>query len=228
MMVRGSDEVRDTWSIPSNAKRWTHPTNGCTHLFLLWGSDYLTTNFLPFLIYTPFEASPVMRRPARSKIGAFVTSAPSTSGIPIAEGVSWKLNVRALAVVEQYLLATLAAWREKYHAINICEKKLSQRRKERKDNVRSKRFWYMRHGHDVLAETHIHGGNTEITWSHTTMILTYLTTNLNSGSALTKSGDATLVVAWQRCNVNEMFILVFVASRDGDIRKNWRGYHQMR
>ena len=169
-----------------------------------------------------------MRRPARSKIGAFVTSAPSTSGIPIAEGVSWKLNVRALAVGEQYLLATLAAWREKYHAINICEKKLSQRRKERKDNVRSKRFWYMRHGHDVLAETHIHGGNTEITWSHTTMILTYLTTNLNSGGALTKSGNATLVVAWQRCNVNEMFILVFVASRDGDIRKNWRGYHQMR
>ena len=100
--------------------------------FLLRGSDYLTTNFLPFLIYTPFEASPVMRRPARSKIGAFVTSAPSTSGIPIAEGVSWKLNVRALAVGEQYLLATLAAWREIYHAINICEKKLSQRRKERK------------------------------------------------------------------------------------------------
>ena len=121
-------------------KRWVHPINGCTHLFLLRGSDYLTTNFLPFLIYTPFEASPVMRRPARSKIGAFVTSAPSTSGIPIAEGVSWKLNVRALAVGEQYLLATLAAWREKYHAINICEKKLSQRRKERKDNVRSKRF----------------------------------------------------------------------------------------
>ena len=114
--------------------------NGCTHLFLLRGSDYLTTNFLPFLIYTPFEASPVMRRPARSKIGAFVTSAPSTSGIPIAEGVSWKLNVRALAVGEQYLLATLAAWREKYHAINICEKKLSQRHKERKDHVRSKRF----------------------------------------------------------------------------------------
>ena len=114
--------------------------NGCTHLFLLRGSDYLTTNFLPFLIYTPFEASPVMRRPARSKIGAFVTSAPSTSGIPIAEGVSWKLNVRALAVGEQYLLATLAALREIYHAINICEKKLSQRRKERKDNVRSKRF----------------------------------------------------------------------------------------
>ena len=25
MMVRGSDEVRNTWSIPSNAKRWTHP-----------------------------------------------------------------------------------------------------------------------------------------------------------------------------------------------------------
>ena len=114
--------------------------NGCTHLFLLRGSDYLTTNFLPFLIYTPFEASPVMRRPARSKIGAFVTSAPSTSGIPIAEGVSWKLNVRVLAVGEQYLLATLAAWREIYHAINICEKKLSQRHKERKDHVRSKRF----------------------------------------------------------------------------------------
>ena len=102
--------------------------------FCYGGSDYLTTNFLPFLIYTPFEASPVMRRPARSKIGAFVTSAPSTSGIPIAEGVSWKLNVRALAVGEQYLLATLAALREIYHAINICEKGLSQRRKERKDN----------------------------------------------------------------------------------------------
>ena len=40
----------------------------------------------------------------------------------------------------EYLLATLAAWREIYHAINICEKKLSQRRKERKDNVCSKRF----------------------------------------------------------------------------------------
>ena len=40
----------------------------------------------------------------------------------------------------EYLLATLAAWREIYHAINICEKKLSQRRKERKDNARSKRF----------------------------------------------------------------------------------------
>ena len=81
----------------------------------------------------------------------------------------------------------------------------------------------MRHGQDVLAETHIHGGNTEITRSHTTMILTYLTTNLNSGGALTKSGNATLVVACQRCNVNEMFILVFVASRDGDIRKTDEG-----
>ena len=90
-------------------------------------TDYLTTNFLPFLIYTPFEASPVMRRPARSKIGAFVTSAPSTSGIPIAEGVSWKLNVRALAVGEQYLLATLAAWREIY-----ITKKISARKKSRK------------------------------------------------------------------------------------------------
>ena len=37
----------------------------------------------------------------------------------------------------EYLLATFAAWREKYHTINICEKKLSQRRK---DNVCSKRF----------------------------------------------------------------------------------------
>ena len=34
----------------------------------------------------------------------------------------------------------LRPWREKYHAINICEKKLSQRRKERKENARSKRF----------------------------------------------------------------------------------------
>ena len=83
--------------------------------FCYGGSDYLTTNFLPFLIYTPFEASPVMRRPARSKIGAFVTSAPSTSGIPIAEGVSWKLNVRVLAVGEQYLLATLAALSRNKH-----------------------------------------------------------------------------------------------------------------
>ena len=40
----------------------------------------------------------------------------------------------------EYLLAPFASWREKYHAINICEKKLSQRRKERKDNVCSKRF----------------------------------------------------------------------------------------
>ena len=40
----------------------------------------------------------------------------------------------------EYLLAPFAAWREKYHAINICEKKLSQRRKERKDNARSRRF----------------------------------------------------------------------------------------
>ena len=40
------------------------------------------------------------------------------------------------------------------------------------------------------------------------MILTYLTTNFISGCALTKLTTATLVVACQRCKVNEMFILV--------------------
>ena len=37
-------------------------------------------------------------------------------------------------LVLQIIFATFAAWREIYNAINICEKELSQRRKERKDN----------------------------------------------------------------------------------------------
>ena len=66
--------------------------------------------------------------------------------------ISQEVMVRALEMLcsrkgakdakinSEYHLATLAAWREKYHAINICEKKLSQRRKERKENARSRRF----------------------------------------------------------------------------------------
>ena len=49
-------------------------------------------------------------------------------------------DAKGAKINSEYLLAPLASWREKYHAINICEKKLSQRRKERKDNVCSKRF----------------------------------------------------------------------------------------
>ena len=68
------------------------------------------------------------------------------------KNISQEVMVRALEMLcsrkgakdakinSEYLLAIFAALREKYHAINICEKKLSQRRKERKDNARSKRF----------------------------------------------------------------------------------------
>ena len=40
-------------------------------------------------------------------------------------------GAKGAKINSEYLLATFAAWREKYHAINICEKKLSQRRKGR-------------------------------------------------------------------------------------------------
>ena len=65
------------------------------------------------------------------------------------KNISQEVTVRALEMLcsrkgakdakinSEYLLATFAAWREIYLAINICEKKLSQRRKE---NARSKRF----------------------------------------------------------------------------------------
>ena len=46
-------------------------------------------------------------------------------------------GAKGAKINSEYLLAIFAALREKYHAINICEKKLSQRRKE---NARSKRF----------------------------------------------------------------------------------------
>ena len=49
-------------------------------------------------------------------------------------------GAKGAKINSEYLLAIFAALPEKYHAINICEKKLSQRRKERKDNVCSKRF----------------------------------------------------------------------------------------
>ena len=52
----------------------------------------------------------------------------------------WREIYHAINICEKGLsqknivLATFAAWREIYNAINICEKELSQRRKERKDN----------------------------------------------------------------------------------------------
>ena len=49
-------------------------------------------------------------------------------------------GAKGAKINSEYLLVTLASWREIYHAINICEKKISQRRKERKENARSKRF----------------------------------------------------------------------------------------
>ena len=51
---------------------------------------------------------------------------------------AWREIYHAINICEKGLsqknivLATFAALREVYHAINICEKELSQRRKERK------------------------------------------------------------------------------------------------